>query len=317
MASASAVEPDYITFCPLTTLDDLTKTLDEYGVAVLPNVITEQECDDLRKKMFDYLAKEFQVVEPDDYEKLKPLRGMMLKSYGIALRPEILELKTDERVINAFRRIWNEQDLSTSFDAITIGPPPEKRAKKGFFDIQNTWFHTDQSSHKQGLHCVQSYINLEEAAEGDGCLSALLNSHKHHESFFRHFKMDTKGRDWFLLNKTNHHDWYTKEKGCQWAMISAPKGSMVFWDSRTIHMGTAPRMGRPNPDRWRFIAYVCYTPARLQSAADSKRKEFAFVNNLTTAHWPYSVKLCYDPLGDLPPNKLSQLSERQRKLFGI
>jgi len=306
--------------------------------------------------MFDYLAREHQVTKPDDFKRLKPLRGGMMKSYGIALQKEILDLKTDERVVDSFRQIWAEKELTTALDSIYIGPPPERCRFKQEFNTPDSkpWFHTDQSSDKKGMHCIQSFINLETIEDGDGCLSVLAYSHKHtdqssdkkgmhciqsfinletiedgdgclsvlayshknHQEFFEHFNESTKGADWFILRE-NHLDWYLREKSSVWCSITAPKGSMVFWDSRTIHMGTLPRQDRVNKDRWRFIAYVCYTPARYQNERDAELKRQAYIDNKTTSHWPYGVNVGSKPIDDGRKNSLDNLSERHKRLIGI
>lgn len=92
---------------------------------------------------------------------------------------------------------------------------------------------------------------------------------------------------------------------------------MVFWDSRTIHMGTLPRKNRPNPDRWRFVIYVCYTPANLQTEEDSKLKRMAYIQNRCTAHWPYGVRVFPKYKGDNAMNDMRQLTPRHRKYLGI
>ena len=91
---------------------------------------------------------------------------------------------------------------------------------------------------------------------------------------------------------------------------------MVFWDSRTIHMGTLPRQIRPNK-HWRFLVYVCYTPARLQTDQDKNLLKIAYIQNRLTAHWPYSVRLFNRRQDDLMFNKLDDLTERHRKYLGI
>ena len=284
----------------------------------MPGVFTSAECETVKTRMFDYLAREHQVIKPDDYKRLKPLRGGMMKSYGIALQKEILDLKTNERVVDSFRQIWAEKELTTALDSIYIGPPPERCRFKQEFNTPDSkpWFHTDQSSDKKGMHCIQSFINLETIEDGDGCLSVLAYSHKHHQEFFEHFNESSKGADWFILRE-NHLDWYLSEKSSVWCSITAPKGSMVFWDSRTIHMGTLPRQDRVNKDRWRFIAYVCYTPARYQSERDAELKRQAYIDNKTTSHWPYGVNVGSKPIDDGRKNSLANLSERHKRLIGI
>ena len=83
-------------------------------------------------------------------------------------------------------------------------------------------------------------------------------------------------------------------------------------------MGTLPREGRLNADRWRFVIYVCYTPARMQSEEDVELKKQAYLENRCTAHWPYGVRLFgKSDAASSKTNDLSNLTERHRKyLFG-
>ena len=304
-------------FYPETTLENLNATLDMQGVAVLPNVFSEHECNIVKKSVLAHLANGYSVKQPGDFQKLKVQAGGIFHKYGVALIKEVLDLKTNERTIAPFAHIWREEELTTSLDGIYLAPPPEQTASPLFFDAQHASFHTDQASNKKEKCCIQAFINMEHTENGDGCLSVLVNSHRFHQEFFKHFNVDSKGKDWFLLNKTDHLEWF-KQKGCEWKMIMAPRGSMVFWDSRTIHMGTLPREGRLNADRWRFVIYVCYTPARMQSEEDVELKKQAYLENRCTAHWPYGVRLFgKSDAASSKTNDLSNLTERHRKyLFG-
>ena len=314
---ASNTEIDYSHFCPIANLDNLNEILNEHGVAVLLSVFSENECDNLIASLREYVFKEYKIATPNDYERLRPLKGGIFQNYGISLINQVLDFKTDQKAIEPFQRIWGEQELVTSLDGVFMGPPPEQTDKKKLFSKHHdTWFHTDQASNKKEFCCVQGAINLEHIEHGDGCLSVLTKSHNHHREFFETFGIDTKGRNWFLL-KENHLDWY-KSKGCEWKMITAPKGSMVFWDSRTIHMGTLPRADRVNKDRWRYIVYVCYAPLSWQSKDDVKLKKKAYVNNQCTSHWPYKVVLFPKREDDDKINDLRKLTNRHRKyIFGM
>ena len=99
----------------VTDVTKLKETLDQFGVAVLGNVFTEPECELVKQKILARLAREHNVTTPDDFAKLKPLRGLMMKYFGVALMPEVLELKTDERVIRIFQQLWKEDVLTTWF----------------------------------------------------------------------------------------------------------------------------------------------------------------------------------------------------------
>jgi ectoine hydroxylase-related dioxygenase (phytanoyl-CoA dioxygenase family) len=311
----------YADFSPITDLDNLTKTLDEFGVAVLPNVFSRDECDAFRAKVMKELKTELGVVTPNDVmDKLKATHGGMIKTHGVSLSNTVLELKTDERTIEPFRRVWPEDRdaLVTSLDAMFIGPPPELTFNPQLFDPEKTSFHFDQASNKKEFCCLQSFINLEDTEHGGGCLGVMTGSHKLHAKFFENFGIDTQNRDWYLINKTTHHQWFL-DNGCEWKMMCAPKGSMVLWDSRTLHMGTLPRADRPNPNKWRFLVYVCYGPARFQTNEDMELKRKAYNQNQCTAHWPYGgVRLFSKDKDDFKfRNADKDLTQRQRELIGI
>ena len=80
-------------------------------------------------------------------------------------------------------------------------------------------------------------------------------------------------------------------------------------------MATLPRRNRLNKDRWRFLVYVCYTPASLQTEKDTLIKRKCYENNEMTTHWPYGVQ----SLGktDYFTNDLSNLTDRHKKFIGI
>lgn len=305
-------------FSPQTTLDNLNETLDTYGVAVVVDVFTRDECETCKRRVLEHISSKFNIQHPDEFARLRPVAGGILHHYGVQLIEPVLTLKTDARVVDVFKRVWpnHGDELSTSLDGIHIGPPPELTSSRRFFDPLQTSFHTDQASNKKSKCCVQAFVNLEATETGDGCLSVLTGSHKYFNEFFAHFGLDSRGKDWFAINKTTHSAWFLKH-GCEWNTILAPAGSIVLWNSRTIHMGTLPRLGRPNPDRWRFLVYVCYTPASRQTKEDAKLKRHAYMNNQCTSHWPYGVRLMNKTGDDLTQNDLQNLTERHRKYLGI
>jgi hypothetical protein len=201
---------EFSNFSPLTDLENLNNTIDLNGVAVLPNVFTNEECEFLKKSVFDYLAKTHNVHEPDDYEKIHPIEGGILHKYGIALIKEVLDMKTDERVEKIFKTIWNNEEVTMSLDGINIAPPPEKITSKRIGTPAG--FHTDQSSDKKEKCCIQSFINLEHTDDGDGCLSVLKHSNRLHAAFFKHFDVKSYD-DWFVID-SNDYKWFLAN-GCK------------------------------------------------------------------------------------------------------
>ena len=219
----------YNDFYPEASLETLNTVLETFGVAVLPNVFGEKECDDIKAASLRYLALEYGVHTNEDFKKLNLLRGGMFHNYGVSLTKEILDLKTEDRTIEPFKRIWQEEKLTTSLDGLYLAPPASTSDVHSFFDPNKNWFHTDQASNKKDKCCIQAFINMETTEHGDACLSVLAKSHNFHQEFFDHFAITTKGRNWFLINNTNHFEWF-KNKGCEWKMIMAPKGLKNFYE---------------------------------------------------------------------------------------
>lgn len=52
------------------------------------------------------------------------------------------------------------------------------------------------------------------------------------------------------------------DKGLKPEKILAPKGSLILWDSRTIHTAVLPSNKRNNPKNVRFVVYVCMMPKK-------------------------------------------------------
>jgi hypothetical protein len=112
-------------------------------------------------------------------------------------------------------------------------------------------------------------------------------SNKYHGDFANEYKITDKD-DWYKLSR-EEEEFYVN-KGCQYRNIKCPKGSLVFWDSRTIHCGIEASKIREVPN-FRAIIYLCYMPRELCSNANLKKKREAFENLRTTNHYPCKPKL--------------------------
>ena len=118
-------------------------------------------------------------------------------------------------------------------------------------------------------------------------------------------------------------EWY-KSNVLKEVRINAPKGSLVLWDSRTIHQNSPPLKGRENP-RWRYVVYSCMLPADKILQKDKIKKSEALKNLRMTTHWPYPVYLFPEKArnyGKVLPelntiNKLPELSPLAMKLAGL
>ena len=228
-----------------------------------------------------------------NFKELWPKHSMLLQHFGIGHAEFIWEIRQNPKVYEIFAELWEvkSKELLVSFDGASIHLPPEKTGK-GWF--KKGWYHCDQSFKRNDFECVQSFISGEDINEGDATLRVLEKSHLYHKKFSKHFDITSEknsGGDWYKLSDTNDDQLnYYLEKGCKEVCIKCSAGSMVFWDSRTIHYGQEPLQDRENINT-RYVVYLCYTPRDFGTETNIKKKQKAFNEMRTTSHWPHKQKL--------------------------
>ncbi len=283
----------------VTTPDQVRTTLDEFGVAIVPNVLDADACERMKTNMFDFLEHatadfdvRFDRTNPASwrtFSKLMPKHSMLVQEWGIGQSQFNWDVRQHPNVYGAFARIWDvrPEELLVSFDGASFHFPPEITGLGWYRG--NNWLHCDQSFQRNGFECAQGWINAFDTNPGDATLTVLEGSHRFHHEFKERFGIETND-DWFKLENADQHEFYVREKGCRQTHIRCPAGSLVLWDSRTIHSGTEAERGRPVPNT-RCVSYVCFTPRSLATPAMLRKKIKAFEELRTTSHWPHKPKL--------------------------
>ena len=233
----------------ITNPQNLKQTLAQYGVAIIPNVLTPEECEEMKSGMWDYLEHITKNLDTPinrnveeswrSFDKLFFKHSMLLQQFYVGHMNASWKLRQNPKIVDIFATLWNvnREDLLVSFDGASFHFPPEI-TNKGWFRNKK-WLHTDQSYTRNNLECIQSWVTANDVNAGDATLTFLENSHLYHKDFAKKFKIEDK-EDWYKLKDDLQHKFYVSEKQCQQVSIKCPAGSMVFWDSRTIHMGQEP-----------------------------------------------------------------------------
>ena len=285
----------------ITDSNNVLDTLNKYGVAIIPDILNQPECDTIKQGMWDYLenitAKLPVPIKKDktstwtSYKQLYPQHSMLLKHWSIGHAQFIWNLRTNNKIIEPFEKIWNvsKEDLLVSFDGVSFHMPPEITGFGWAEKQDKAWLHTDQSYLRNNRECVQGWVNAYDTNEGDATLIILEGSHKYHGDFAKEFD-EKSPDDWVLLNQAQIK-WYTDSKKCVKKMIKCPAGSLVLWDSRTIHCAKKPEPKRHQPN-YRCVVYVCYTPRSFASTGMLNAKINAWKNLRTTSHWPHNPHPC-------------------------
>jgi len=267
-------------------IDDANKQLDKYGVAVIPNILDEMEIKDLQDGMWNMLSYLTQNLDvPIDknnkstwnqIQQLSPVNGMLLQHYGIGHHQSIWNVRQNPKIVNVFSKIWNEkpENMLTSIDGCSIFLPSNSLIDK------TPWFHTDQSYLRNNKICVQGMVTAFDIENGDATLSVLENSHKYHKKFAETFNVKDD-EDWYALS--NEELSFYKNHKCREHRILAKAGSLILWDSRTIHYGALPLNKKKS--NIRFVTYISQLPKKFATKSIIKKKRQIFEGLRMTTHW--------------------------------
>ena len=287
----------YEYFKYITNKESLKETINKYGVAIIPNVINDLECQSIVDGIWDYfehisqkwtvpINRNNQNTWKEIY-KLYPIHAQLYQHFSCGHAQVVWNIRQNPKIIEIFSYFWNcvSEDLLVSFDGFSFGLPPEV-TNKGW-NKNNTWYHTDQSYTRNDFQCIQSWITGLDVNEGDSTLAFMEGSNNFHEEFAKKFNITDKS-DWYKLKKEEEE--FYLEKGIVYKKIKCPKGSLVFWDSRTIHCGCDVLKERLLPN-FRAIIYLCYMPRSLCDKKNLEKKKKAFLELRTTNHYPCKIKL--------------------------
>lgn len=279
------------------SIDNVMEQLEKYGVAVIPNILNIEEITNMKNGMWDtveHLSSLCQVPidrnDPETWEtwySLHPTHDMLMQTYSIGHAQFIWDIRQNPKVSNVFSKIWSCQpdELLTSFDAVSFHLPPEVTGK-GWYK-ENDWFHVDSAYTRQEFECVQGFVTGYDVNEGDGSLTILEGSHKYHQEFAEKFN-ETRDIDWYPLEDEKLDFYY--DKGCVRHNVKASAGSLILWDSRTVHCGMEPLKTRTEPN-FRLVAYVCMTPRVWCAEELIEKRKNALDNMYMTTHCPHRPKL--------------------------
>ena len=252
-----------------TLHDDVRKSLEENGYAVVKNVLTPEEVKEARV-MFDEwrasvpnLDKQHNTVDPHGIYKHHEA-GHQKHAWFIRTCPNVQEV---------FKKFWKTDELVVSFDgSCYIGPECRKK--------DNCWTHTDQAPNSVGLKCIQGFVAL--TTNKQRTLVVYEGSHLEHEKYFK--ENDIKGtKNWFKFDED-----YVASLKDRRRVLHVPAGALVLWESRTYHQN---QYGKPGEER--LVQYISYLPKNDPKNNERMRKKRLnyFDTRRTTSHWAYPISV--------------------------
>lgn len=314
----------------ITDQENLRSTLERYGVAIVPGVLTSEECAAMKSGAWDFFEKVTTQLETplkrgdpltwSTIKELYPNRGMLFQHWGIGHAQYLWDLRQNPKVVDVFAKFWSvkPEELLVSFDGASFGLPPEK-TKIGWH--RRDWYHFDQRLSYPDFRCVQAWVTANDVNPGDATLTVIEGSNSQREFFVHKKNLWEQDRDWAKMD-SDQISWF-EQRGCVKRDITCKAGDMVLWDSRTAHAGKGPIRGRKKENQ-RVVGYVCYQPRKLATKSDLRKKQKLFKELRTTSHWPAKPKAfgknphTYGkPLPDVPAPTDPVLSSLGLKLAGF
>lgn len=314
---------------------DALRIVREKGVAVLPGVLTPEECEAMNTGMWDTaeyltsgLAQPLKRGRPDTYDALfhlNPNHGGLIQHFAWGHAQYVWDVRQNPKVAEMYHELYGDKPLLSSFDGVnaSIGAVMPKKKQRGKFRGGMGWLHTDQRPSDSSFQCVQSWVTANDVLPGDATLRCLVGSHKLHEKMAQHFGLIDVKDDWFKYT-LEQLDWF-KKNGAEDICITCPAGSQVFWDSRTAHSGMefvddADCSKRTKPRTYRNVVYVCFQP-REERTIEKRAMIFDPDGKWRlrlASHWPNKMKLFGEfprSYGNPPPVGCKQTDPKKHWSF--
>lgn len=302
----------------VNSINEIKEKLDVFGVCIVPNVLTEELCDDTINNMIwsfeeltSRLDQPFILKQPDTWcvlEKLIPHHNMLYQHFGLGQRPYIWKnIRTNPEIIKCFSSIWNTDKLICSMDGVALHLPSEMSGSNYYQKENKDRYHFDQSLLKTNFDCVQGLVNARDTNKGDATLTVLARSHLYFEQYSKYkieeycsktpgfteesIKKEFSG-DWFRTSETK----FFTDKQCFELKIQCSAGSLVLWDSRVAHYGCEPDKIRQQLN-FRCVVYICMVPSERYSEGKFKHETISnkalkiVTDNRQTNHWPHKRKV--------------------------
>lgn len=291
-------------------MNTIKQKFEQDGYAIIPNILNKSEIDEY---ILEFNKWRQQIQNIDELHNTIHYHGIF-KYFEVGHQRFAWLLRTNQKIQNIFKYLWDTDELVVSFDGCCYYP-------SNYQGKEQYWIHSDQSGLKKGLQCIQSFMSLTSNVERTFVL--YKGSHKLHEHYCELYKKDNPS-DWNPIEQTYVETIQNKKK-----ILRVDAGSLVIWDSRTFHQNTC---GPEHCKEERLVQYLCFLPKNniINDLEMQKLRLKCFKNIRTTNHYPYPMtaipsqpntynyhndKNIYIDYDNLPLPSLSDLHDNIYKLL--
>jgi len=322
---------DFSDCVPRFDLEDAAweQYLKDNGYVVIKNIINYEKVQELRDDVYTWCENHpsskgiFNRNDPESWREsfLGDSETGIVWASGAGQADHMWKLRGEERVQQAFRRIWNTDKLLTSFDVFNLFRPWSY--DRGW-RTEGGWFHLDQNGNnpkRKGFQCVQGLVNLYDADETTGGLTVIPKSHLEFEKVLDRMQWRANAGDWVPIHS---QDPLMSEPFVN-KLVNAKAGDLCLWDSRTVHCNSPGITPLTKPvEGWhllRICLYICMTPLDKASKDVLVKRSEAYRTHCGTSHWPhlFAPRPCgqmKDGTWNTVPHKLQLTREMEMLIAG-
>ena len=274
--------------------------LKEYGVVVINNVFSGEECDyhvDNIVGGIQTISPEIMIDTPDNLGRTWCSHNLMPQTreglHQIGYSPLAWPVRSSPKVNQLFLECYSNlrgydvKRTVLSLDAINVRPPIAP-----FHTIHSRdWPHFDQTIPTNPYECIQGQVVL---TTTDASFVCTPKSHRIHKEVCNDYGALGKPGNFFMLSKGSEKDVKKRVSrvGGEWQIpIIVPRGSVILWLSSVIHSAKLAEKPKDNQvitekwQNWRCVIYVSQRPYEELNNSHFKRLRKVWDENLTTNHW--------------------------------
>jgi hypothetical protein len=313
--------------------------LSENGYVVIEDFISPEDCTEINSLFWDYMESLTAIVDPQGTSqtivdrndkktwltKNLPLntRGL-IQHYNVGFQKHAVMTRTLLKPI--FEGLYGTPNLLTSFDGTSFSRKPKTHKYKDLQDwAYKCWtkdaIHIDQTT--EGFKCIQSGVSIIDQDPCGHVFICVPGSHAYHKEIMSLNGGFTKG-DWLIMNEDTKK--FLRDKGLELIRVPLKAGSVVLWDSRTVHSSSG-YCRSSDPDVSRLQIFVCMLP--IPEDQDVYEKEIkkrikAYNEGRVSRHNPRTISLfgrnprTYgSEVRDFNIPKSAPLNDDEQKLHGL
>lgn len=251
--------------------------LDEYGFVVLGNILDNETYRELFKQFYidwNTITPNFNFHDKNTWtETNSPINWNigMITSYGSAHCKFQWRLRTNDNIIDIWKRVHNTDELVVSYDGFSFFCSPEQKP--------NIWLHIDQNP-KDNLYSIQGAYNFLPVNEDDAGFIVVPGSHKT-------FIVDVPKEKKFIPVEQDdiHLDYAVK--------LIIPQNCFVLWNSKTIHANTGMSNNK-DIELNRITSYISYFPKKQRTKDIYQERLYGYFYAENCSHYAIAHHIKYN-----------------------